>query len=291
MLIRVFILLAFCFPTLSQATESNYYSARPDLRKCMSPLCGGVFVQQVNKTYTLCPDNVRRKECYVADIDWSALQLSEEQVNAAQALATSGRAILRGQLAEKQFGTIGVLGELTVSEAWEAATDTPANGAFYRVHLNGVKCFAAPCPAMAEEKLNTNFQRNIVDVDLSKVGASELKLNAASENLPTGILAAGNHKRVTGPAGKSVSLLASQFYLPFTADSAKQCYIGGCSGQLCGDKPGNLISTCEYRPEYACYRTAACERQTSGNCGWSPSKELTDCLNNAGILSGGISLQ
>lgn len=284
MLIRTLALLILCFPLLAQATEDNYYSVRPDQRKCMSPLCGGVFVQQVNKAKTLCPDNRRRKECYVADIDWAALQFTADQVDAAQALAKSGRAILRGQLGEKQFDGIGILGTLTVSEAWEAATDTSANGAFYRVSLNGIKCIAAPCPAIAEEKLNTNVRKNIADVDLTQVGASELKLNAASEKLATGILATGNHKVVRGRGGKSISLVASQFYLPFTADSTKQCFVGGCSGQLCGDKSGNLVSICDYRPEYACYSTAACERQTDGNCGWSPSKELTDCLNNAGKL-------
>lgn len=59
----------------------------------------------------------------------------------------------------------------------------------------------------------------------------------------------------------------------------KQCYVGGCSAQLCTDSP-NAISTCEYRAEYACYRTAKCERQASGQCGWTQTAELSSCLAN-----------
>lgn len=55
------------------------------------------------------------------------------------------------------------------------------------------------------------------------------------------------------------------------------CLTGGCSSQLCTDQPG-AISTCEYREEYACYKTATCERQSNGQCGWTQTVELTSCL-------------
>ena len=55
------------------------------------------------------------------------------------------------------------------------------------------------------------------------------------------------------------------------------CHIGGCSGQLCTDQP-DMVSTCEYRAEYACYQTAECKRQTSGQCGWTETSELRACL-------------
>jgi hypothetical protein len=63
------------------------------------------------------------------------------------------------------------------------------------------------------------------------------------------------------------------------------CYVGGCSAQLCSDQP-NLASSCEYRAEYACYRNtgAKCERQPSGQCGWTPSLALTSCLANPPVL-------
>ena len=57
------------------------------------------------------------------------------------------------------------------------------------------------------------------------------------------------------------------------------CYVGGCSAQLCTDRP-DAVSTCEYNEKYACYKTATCERQVSGECGWTRSIELNSCLAN-----------
>lgn len=61
---------------------------------------------------------------------------------------------------------------------------------------------------------------------------------------------------------------------------AKKCYVGGCSAQLCSDQK-DLASTCEYREQYACYKTATCEVQPTGQCGWTPSQELSACLGRA----------
>lgn len=58
-----------------------------------------------------------------------------------------------------------------------------------------------------------------------------------------------------------------------------KCYVGGCSSQLCTDKP-DMVSTCEYREAYACYQTATCERQASGQCGWTPTPALSQCLGS-----------
>jgi len=54
------------------------------------------------------------------------------------------------------------------------------------------------------------------------------------------------------------------------------CEKTGCSGQICADQ--DRFSTCEFRPEYACYRTAACERQADGACGFTSTPALTSCL-------------
>lgn len=54
------------------------------------------------------------------------------------------------------------------------------------------------------------------------------------------------------------------------------CVRTGCSGQICADT--NRISTCEFRPEYACYRTAACERGADGQCGFRQTAELAACI-------------
>lgn len=60
----------------------------------------------------------------------------------------------------------------------------------------------------------------------------------------------------------------------------KVCYKGGCSGQICSDKP-DAVSTCEWTEAYACYKTATCEVQRSGECGWTESSELSQCLEKS----------
>ncbi len=58
------------------------------------------------------------------------------------------------------------------------------------------------------------------------------------------------------------------------------CAIAGCSGQLCvnADIADSLVTTCEYQAEYACYREASCEPQISGECGWTQTESLSQCL-------------
>lgn len=60
----------------------------------------------------------------------------------------------------------------------------------------------------------------------------------------------------------------------------EKCHVGGCSGQLCTDKP-DAISTCIYDSKFACYKSATCERQSNGECGWTATAELSACLNNS----------
>jgi hypothetical protein len=54
------------------------------------------------------------------------------------------------------------------------------------------------------------------------------------------------------------------------------CVKTGCSGQICA--PSHMASTCEWRPEYACYDSATCAPQANGQCGWTQTPALTACL-------------
>lgn len=61
-------------------------------------------------------------------------------------------------------------------------------------------------------------------------------------------------------------------------NSSVQCYVGGCSGQLCTTDP-DAASTCEWLPEYACYQQhGICEADAADNCGWKDTPELQQCL-------------
>lgn len=60
---------------------------------------------------------------------------------------------------------------------------------------------------------------------------------------------------------------------------SEKCLVTGCSGQICSDE--DVITTCEYKDEYVCYKTAKCEKQEDGTCGWTPTEDLVTCLGKA----------
>lgn len=62
------------------------------------------------------------------------------------------------------------------------------------------------------------------------------------------------------------------------------CYVGGCSSQICSDQKG-MVSTCEFKTEYACYRTAECEHQANSQCGWTMTTDLRTCLERSRLES------
>ena len=61
------------------------------------------------------------------------------------------------------------------------------------------------------------------------------------------------------------------------------CAIGGCSGELCYDPATETgISTCIFKPEFACYADAECGNfGPGGSCAWNPTDELTACIEAA----------
>jgi hypothetical protein len=252
----------------SLASTSSFYSFRRDLRRCASPRCGGYFVKLVNQSRTRCADNRYQSECYVASIDWRG-----------QTEPDSDRGLLRGTIRRK-----GQFGELRVAEVWNAASANQPGGRFYRVRDRGLRCIAAPCPSHHEATLNSTASRNIAGVDLSGAGAPESVVGDANQAMtsPDGILVSGDHTVVTGPAGRMQSLKAAQFYVRAGGSgnvSQKPCMKTGCSRQVCSDE--EVITTCEFKTEYECYKRAACERQKNGECGFTQTPELTACLKRA----------
>lgn len=79
---------------------------------------------------------------------------------------------------------------------------------------------------------------------------------------------------IRADASGGVSLLVDTF-------DAAACQRAGCSNQACANSP-NVITTCDFRPEYACYQNnSSCESQATGHCGWTETPALLQCLANA----------
>src|SRR5215831_4923398 len=123
----------------SSNDTSLFYSVRPDLRKCASPMCGGYFVKSVNTKSTRCADGHYLAECYVTGIDWHGQAEVEPQ-----------KALLRGKIVRKVDPNFGALGLFRVTEVWQAASDNRPVGSFFRVRDLHVRCVAAPCLAQQE---------------------------------------------------------------------------------------------------------------------------------------------
>ena len=258
------------------AGSGEYFLVRQDVRRCISPLCGGYFVKRVNHAWTRCANGRRMPECYVAEIDWRG----QPEIN-------PGKALLRGDIVARRFPRFGNLGALRVTESWQSPSDKSVTDTFYRVRDRGVRCITHPCLSHSATRLGFAVTTNIAGADLSGADASGelLSEGAAAMTEPDGVIVAGYFAPVTGPGGRAQTLKATRFYLPAGTQgggqppAARRCFKTGCSSEVCADR--NVITTCIFRPEFACYQKAICARQANGECGFTQTPELAACLRRA----------
>lgn len=60
-----------------------------------------------------------------------------------------------------------------------------------------------------------------------------------------------------------------------------ECIKGGCSGTICQSKNmPPVFTTCEYLPEYDCYKEINCEC-IDGKCEWSKTEKFDKCVREA----------
>ena len=62
---------------------------------------------------------------------------------------------------------------------------------------------------------------------------------------------------------------------------AEGCQVTGCSSHVCANAGEDIITTCEWQDQYACYRQEGvqCMQDTDGQCGWVVDEELQMCLD------------
>jgi hypothetical protein len=217
---------------LSPAGAADYLRIRPDVRRCASPLCGGFFVQRVNRSNTLCADGERRSECYVADLDLSALALNDEQASLVQADPT--HFVLRGSLVSRP-SSFGDLGRLNVTEAWLGHASATPSGAFLRVRSEGIVCITTPCLSLSAELLNHALPSvRAAELDLTSVaqdpGDAVAQLSAVD-----GLLVAARPRLARGPAGRALALQASEYYIPLPPAEV------ACGSRGLGARRGQLL--------------------------------------------------
>ena len=113
----------------------------------------------------------------------------------------------------------------------------------------------------------------IDEIDTSRPGIWRLRYPVGLDCDEAAPLAEGNCLAV-------VELTSNAF-----RSDASGCAIGGCSGQLCGEREEieQIVTTCEWLPHYACFRDARCGRfGPDSACGWEQTPELLACLEENG---------
>ena len=199
----------------ADAGRPGFFTVRRDFRRCISPLCGGWWVKSVNRARTRCTDGTRQDECYVAEIAWADLGLSPAQLDG---LHQAPGIVLHGRLMPRDYGDFGNLGAFSPRHTWAAATDQGPTGRHWRVEDLGIVCITEPCFNLRAHLVGRARVRQLSELDLTAVRATDAQLEAARAALGDGTLLAVGHVRRTarnphtGRRGRT--LLASQFYLP-----------------------------------------------------------------------------
>lgn len=200
---------------------------QPDLRKCAYPLCGGWFVKQVNQRATLCADGHADFECHAAELDLDKLEVDDNVAAKFESAWGERKALVRGRLQQVNDGHGHLVDTLVATEAWVGQAGKKPTGHFYGVEDSGIVCVTFPCPSLHERLLNKGSDQNIHALDLAASGASDKAVEAGlGELYATGILVAGEHGIISGPAGIGTSLIASEFYSRLTPTQG---------GEACGD--------------------------------------------------------
>ncbi len=159
----------------------TFYRVRRDFRKCMYPMCGGVFYRQVNLAKTNCVGGGSAEWCYAAEWDFSAAKAPELE-NA----ALSDTAIVRATIGKKTINE-GRWATFNAYEGWKSITPVSpvetygTDPRFYLTRDNGIRCFTTPCFSTDAARLNTSFKTTLSGVDLSGIkDASADQLDAVS---------------------------------------------------------------------------------------------------------------
>ena len=164
------------------AGDTLYVVTRQDFRKCAYPMCSGVYVKAVNKAKTTCFDGSKEAECYIPEIDLSAMELSEQQTSDLQNEAKSGSIMISGHIAPMGNEVVNGdgFGKLVGFKAWRNRDGEPVSGLVHLVESSGITCITAPCPSLHAKKLNSTVVKQVTDLNFTAMDLTEEEESAAA---------------------------------------------------------------------------------------------------------------
>jgi len=240
---------------LTAPGQSTFYRVtRQDFRKCMWPMCGGVYVARVNKASTKCADGSFQSECYVADFDLKAIP----------GATRDDRALFRGAIELRKTDAGIAASTFVASEVWTARLEGDAKGYFSRLTQREVKCMSLACASHDIAYLNVGLTAPVHAVKLDAVPkdvAADVQSLLSSER-QTGVLVAGWTYFGTGRR----TLVPAQIYTPFKL-------AGGTAGAACGSRgmaPCAEGYYCSFSAEANCGAT-----DIPGTCAKAPEMCIT----------------
>ena len=184
--------------------QEGYFHVEHDLRKCVSPLCGGYWVSLVNKKTTTCSDGTQNERCYVAEI------ASKETFS----MDYTTR-LLKGVLSTRKWDNWGVLGQFTLETDHDQASKATGTGSFVGVRDNGVRCITFPCPSLTQYILNSKESSSLSGISFDKtLDAAIVEWARTKIYAQEIVVVAGTYETITGPAGEGTALVVNQIYRP-----------------------------------------------------------------------------
>ena len=177
------------------------------------------MVSMVNRTSITCGDDTRAPECFVEGIDWSATALPASVARSYQERIVNGeQLILQGDIMGPDPFQPKIL--FGVNEVWVGAVDTTdqyfvMDGVFVMEKFNGTFCITAPCPNIAETRLNANRSATIADIDFDDAGLSDETVNRALEAVNTdGLIVVGERYYSQGEKGRTAAQVFMKAAVP-----------------------------------------------------------------------------
>lgn len=227
----------------------TYYFVEQDMRKCISPICGGVYYRLANAGSTRCLDGTKQERCYAASLDWVRSDLDESGM--AKINAGVGELLVRAIVRRRDWGAdFGLWPELRPAEAWPGQLPVVHDGVLVKIEDTGVLCKTYPCASFRERKLNSSLRADLGDLGWDESGATDEQIGEALDQMhSTGLIISGDRFRVTGPAGSAKARSVTQFWLRATNES---CPVIDCAAPPPGCHYEGMISS-------------PCDQQTCGS--------------------------